>query len=210
MGVFLEQRAKAILSAVGLAFFSLLMIGLMLWLFPLQLRSQLEAIYSGRQLIVISGSDAYAPGVIVFLVVLLLFCIRSTFYLIRSKQPSVKGQKFVKAFSVTFVISLALVFLGNYLINSYFESKVSKRGYQPCPASALLFARVTYSVWTLNPSLCYDADVRRIVQRGGWDESKQVEQMLQRREKQQEARRQFLQQEEQIKQQRLQRAAGSH
>lgn len=205
----MELKNKAITASVGLGIFALLLIALMLWLYPLQLENQLEAIHSDRQLIVISGSDAYAPGVILFLVVLLLFSIKSAFYLVQHLQPSVKGQKFVKAFSVTFVICLVLVFLGNYLINSYFESKVSKRGYQPCPASALLFARVTYSVWTLNPSLCYDADVRRIVQRGGWDESKQVEQMLQRREKQQEARRQFLQQEEQIKQQRLQRAAGS-
>jgi endonuclease III len=71
----------------------------------------------------------------------------------------------------------------------------------------LLFTRVTYSAWTLNPALCYDADVKRIVQRGVWDESKQVEQMLQRREKQLEARKQFLLQEEKIKQQRVQRAA---
>lgn len=205
----MELKTKAIMAAIGLAVFSLLMIALMLWLFPLQLESQLEAIYSGRQLLVISGSDAYAPGVIVFLVVLLLFCIRSTFYLIRSKQPSVKGERFVKAFSTAMLISFAFIFLGNYLINSYFESKVAEKGYQPCPATTLLFTRVTYSAWTLNPALCYDADVKRIVQRGGWSESKEVEQMLQQRQRQQEARRQFLLQEEQLKQQRLQRAAES-
>jgi hypothetical protein len=142
-------------------------------------------------------------------VVLLLFCIRSTFYLIRSKQPSVKGQRFVKAFSTAMLASFAFIFLGNYLINSYFESKVAEKGYQPCSAATLLFTRMTYSAWTLNPALCYDADVKRIVQRGVWDESKQVEQMLQQRERQQEARRQFLLQEEQLKQQRLQRAADA-
>ena len=97
----------------------------------------------------------------------------------------------------------------NYLINSYFEFKVAEKGYQPCPATTLLFTRVTYSAWTLNPALCYDADVKRIVQRGGWSESKEVEQMLQQRQRQQEARRQFLLQEEQLNQQRLQRAAES-
>ena len=198
----MELKNKAIMASMGLAGFSLLLIALMLWLFPLQFENQLEAIYSGRQLIVISGSDAYAPGIILFLVVLLLFSIKSTFYLIRHKQPSVQGQRFVKTFSIALLISFAFVFLGNYLINSYFESEVADNGYQPCPASALLFARVTYSVWTLNPSLCYDTDVRHIVQRGGWNESKDVEQMLQRREKQQQAKRQFLLQEEQIKQQR--------
>ena len=203
----MQQRTKAILSGISLAIFSILMIGLMLWLFSLQLESQLEAIYSGRQLIVISGSDAYAPGIVVFLVVLLLFSIRSTFYLIRSKQPSVKGQRFVKAFSTAMLVSFAFVFIFNYLINSYFESKVAEKGYQPCPATTLLFTRVTYSAWTLNPALCYDADVKRIVQRGGWSESKEVEQMLQQRQRQQEARRQFLLQEEKIKQQRAQRAA---
>ena len=198
----MELKNKAITASIGLAGFSLMLITLMFWLFPLQFENQLEAIYSGRQLIVISGADAYAPGVILFLVVLLLFSIKSTFYLIRHQQPSVQGQRFVKAFSVALLFSFALVFLGNYLINGYFESEVAENGYQPCPASALLFARVTYSVWTLNPALCYDADVRHIVQRGGWNESKDVEQMLQRRKKQQETQRQFLLQEEQLKQQR--------
>lgn len=205
----MQQRTKAILSGIGLASFSILMINLMLWLFPLRLQSQLEAIQSGRQLIVLSGSDAYAPGVIVFLMVLLLFCIRSTLYLIRNKQPSVKGQRFVKAFSKAMLVSFAGIFLGNYLINSYFESEIVDKGYQSCPATTLLFTRVTYSAWTLNPALCYDPDVKRVVQRGVWDESKEVEQMLQQREKQLEARRQFLLQEEQLKQQRLQRAAES-
>ncbi len=206
----MELRAKAITAAFGLAVFSLLMIVLMVWLFPLQLESQLEAIYSGRQLIVISGSDAYAPGVILFLGALLLLCVRAIFYLLRNKQPSVKGQRFVKVFSIAMLVSFAFIFIGNYLINHYFESRVSAKGYQPCPATTLLFARVTYSVWTLNPSLCYDADVRRIVQRGGWDESKQVEQILQQRAKHQAARQQFLQREEQLKQQRQQRMTELH
>ena len=205
----MQQRTKAILSGGGLAIFSILMIGLMLWLFPLRLQSQLEAINSGRQLIVISESDGYAPGIILFLLVLLIFCVRAIFYLFRSKQPSVKGQVFVKVFSIATLVSFTFIFIGNYLINNYFESKVLAKAYQPCPAATLLFTRVTYSAWTLNPALCYDSDVKRIVQRGVWDESKQVEQMLQQRERQQEARRQFLLQEEQIKQQRLQRAAES-
>ncbi|WP_445769380.1 hypothetical protein [Rheinheimera sp.] len=99
--------------------------------------------------------------------------------------------------------------IGYYGMNQYWQSKMSTKGYEPCPATTLLFTRVTYSAWTLNPALCYDTDVKRIVLRGSSGESEQVEQMLQQRERQQEARRQFLQREEQLKQQRLQRAAES-
>ncbi|MDP5192135.1 hypothetical protein [Rheinheimera baltica] len=203
----MELKSKAILSVLGLAIFSVIIIGLMLWLFPESFKNQFEAINSGRQVIVLNQSNGYAPGAIISFVALFFFAVTSMFFLLKNEQDKAKKQRFVKFVTVAVLVGLASIFVGQYLISSYLKSKISGRGYQPCPATTLLFTRVTYSAWTLNPALCFDADVKRIVQRGVWDESKQVEQMLQQRERQQEARRQFLLQEEKIKQQRAQRAA---
>lgn len=203
----MELKSRAILSVLGLAIFSVLMIGLMLWLFPESFKNQFEAIHSGRQVIVLNESNGYAPGAIISFMVLLFFAVTSMFFLLKNEQDKEKKQRFVKFVTAAVLVGLASIFVGQYLISSYLKSQISARGYQPCPAATLLFTRVTYSAWTLNPALCYDSDVKRIVQRGVWDESKQVEQMLQRREKQLEARKQFLLQEEKIKLQRTQRAA---
>lgn len=203
----MELKNKAIFSVFGLSIFSVMMIGLMLWLFPESLKNQFEAIHSGRQVIVLNESNGYAPGAIFSFVVLLAFSITTVILLLKKEQDKVKNQRFVKTITAAILMGLAGIFIGNYLINSYFESKIFAKGYKPCPATTLLFTRVTYSAWSLDPALCFDTDVKRIVQRGVWDESKLVEQMLQRRQKQQEAKQQFLLHEAQIKQQRAQQAA---
>jgi hypothetical protein len=203
----MELKKKAIFSALGLALFSLLMIGLMLWLFPESLKNQFEAIHSGRQVIVLNESNGYAPGAIFSFVALLFFAITAMIFLVKNEQNKPKKQRFVKFITAAVLTGIVGIFVGQYLINSYFKSHMSAKGYQPCPMTTLLFTRMTYSAWTQDLALCYDADVKRIVQRGVWGESEQVEQMLQQRERQQEARQKFLQREEQLKQQRLQRTA---
>ncbi|MCC5825439.1 hypothetical protein [Alkalimonas sp.] len=82
---------------------------------------------------------------------------------------------------------------------------MTANGYQRCPDTALLFARVTYSAWVKDPVLCHDSDVRRIVRRGHWDESFQVERMLEQRIQREEVRVQRQQREAERQEARRQR-----
>uniref|UniRef100_A0A486XJM1 Uncharacterized protein n=1 Tax=Rheinheimera sp. BAL341 TaxID=1708203 RepID=A0A486XJM1_9GAMM len=93
----------------------------------------------------------------------------------------------------------ALVVIGNFVINAYWQNKAEYTGYQPCPALTLLTNRVTIQAWSKNGALCFDPDVRRIIVRGTPDETNQLATHLNAREKQQQAKQQFLQQEAQRK-----------
>ncbi|WP_148275752.1 hypothetical protein [Rheinheimera nanhaiensis] len=92
--------------------------------------------------------------------------------------------------------SLLVLFGGNFLIASHRRSQADQAGYVSCPMTTLLSNRITMEVWVHNESLCYDNDIRHLVQRGTIEEVQQVQQHLVARQKQQDARQRFLQQEQ--------------
>ncbi|KUM55077.1 hypothetical protein [Rheinheimera sp. EpRS3] len=191
-------------AALGLLLLSLVLLPVVVWGLLFDLSYHTQAIASGRQLIIHSSMHGLAfGGGVLCLVLIIWVVVRLAF------KAQVYEQRINRLFGRLIIGSFVLMLTGYYGMSLYWQTKMAAKGYEQCPASTLLFTRVTYSAWTLNPALCYDSDVKRIVLRGSSGESEQVEQMLQQRERQQEARRQFLLQEEQLKQQRLQRAAES-
>ena len=189
-------------AALGLLLLSLLLLPVIVWGLLFDLSYHQQAIASGRKLVIHSSMHGLAFGGSILCLVLIFWVVMRFAF-----QAPVHEKKLNKLFGRLIVGSFVLMITGYYGMSWYWQTKLEAKGYEPCPASALLFTRVTYSAWTLNPALCYDTDIKRIVLRGSSGESEQVEQMLQQRERQQEARRQFLLQEEKIKQQRAQRAA---
>ncbi|WP_139243756.1 hypothetical protein [Alkalimonas amylolytica] len=118
------------------------------------------------------------------------------FFAIQGKEASQRQKRFVtRYFFIPMGGAFVLVFIGHFAINGYYRHQMVANGYQRCPDTALLFARVTYSAWVKDPMLCHDSDVRRIVRRGHWDESFQVERMLEQRIQREEARVQRQQRE---------------
>ncbi|WP_372624847.1 hypothetical protein [Arsukibacterium sp.] len=186
-------------AGIGLLLFCLLLLPLIIWGLLYDLSNQHQLVKSGNQLIIHSSMHGLAFGGGIFCLVLIVWI--ATRLIIHKFNvlalPSEK--KLNRVFSGLLLVSFVLMPLGYYGVSHYWENQMAAKGYQSCPASTLLFTRVTYSAWTLNPALCYDSDVKRLVTRGSWNESDQVEQVLEQRTKQQEARRQFLLQEEQLK-----------
>lgn len=165
--------------------------------------NQHTSMLSGKApLIVLSTMHGYGPGVMLggvtgFLLFLLYFFYRCVFC--KETAFFIKSEKIL---ATLMLLSLAVIFVGNYLIASHWRSQASNAGYTQCPMTTLLTNRVTMEAWALNESLCYDNDIRHIVKRGTADEMRQVQQHLAARQKQQEARLRFLQQEEELKQRR--------
>ena len=165
--------------------------------------NQHTAMLSGKApLIVISTMHGYGPGVMLggvtgFLLFLLYFFYRCLF-----RKETAFFRMSEKTLAVLMLLSLAVIFVGNYLIASHWRNQAVNGGYTQCPITTLLTNRLTMEVWALNESLCYDNEIRHIVKRGTVDEMRQVEQYLVARQKQQDARLRVLQQEEEIKQRR--------
>lgn len=187
-------------AGVGLLLFCLLLLPLVIWGLLYDLSNQQQQVASGHQLIIHSDMHGLAFGGGIFCLVLIIWIaarlITHKFNVLA--LPSEK--KLNRVFSGLLLGSFGIMLVGYYSVSHYWQTQMAAKGYQSCPATTLLFTRVTYSAWTLNPALCYDSDVKRIVTRGSWNGSEQVELMLQQRARQQEARRQFLIQEEQLKQ----------
>ncbi len=186
-------------AGLGLLLFCLLLLPLVIWGLLYDLSNQQQQVASGHQLIIHSDMHGLAFGGGIFCLVLIMWIATR---LITHKfsvhtQPSEK--KFNRIFSGLLLGSFGLMLVSYYGVSHYWQNQIAAKGYESCPTTTLLFTRVTYSAWTQNPALCFDSDVKRIVTRGSWNESVQVEQMLQQRVRQQEARGQFLLEEEQLK-----------
>ena len=186
-------------AGLGLLLFCLLLLPLVIWGLLYDLSNQQQQVASDHQLIIHSDMHGLAFGGGIFCLVLIMWiAIRLITHKFSLNTQSLE-KRFNRIFSGLLSGSFVLMLVGYYGVSRYWENQMAAKGYEPCPATTLLFTRVTYSAWTLNPALCYNSDVKRIVTRGSWNESEQVEQMLQQRARQQEARRQFLLQEEQLK-----------
>ena len=187
-------------AGVGLLLFCILLLPLVIWGLLYDLSNQQQLVASGHQLIIHSSMHGLAFGGGIFCLVLIVWVATRLIIHKFNVLALPLEKKINRVFSGLLLGSFVLMLASYYGVSHYWENQMAAKGYQSCPATTLLFTRVTYSAWTLNPALCYDSDVKRIVTRGSWSESEQVEQMLQQRARQLEARRQFLLQEEQVKQ----------
>lgn len=179
-----------------------------LWLLKGALHDQWEAFNSGRQLIIHSSYEGFMPGAILFLLIASVYIFTLTFFEFRKIEVTKNHHNiFAKIFYAPMAVAFILTFVGHFAINSFYRHHMSSLGYQRCPDTALLFARVTYSAWVKDPVLCHDSDVRRIVRRGHWDESFQVERMLEQRIQREEVRVQRQQREAERQEARRQREA---
>jgi hypothetical protein len=187
-------------AGAGLLLFCMLLLPLVIWGLLYDLSNQQQLVASGHQLIIHSSMHGLAIGGGIFCLVLIVW-IATRLIIHKFNVLALPLEKKInRVFSGLLLGSFGLMLASYYGVSYYWKSQMAAKGYQSCPATTLLFARVTYNAWALNPALCYDSDVKRIVTRGSWNESEQVEQMLQQRARQQEARRHFLLQEEQLKQ----------
>ncbi|GAB60009.1 hypothetical protein [Rheinheimera nanhaiensis] len=160
------------------------------------------SVQSDRQLIVLSSMHGLLPGAFLGLITCSLLVLLYVFF---GNNATLKSRLFrlvEKVLGICVLFAIALLFVGSIGVSQYWQNKAKTYGYLPCPDTALLSNRITMSVWVKIEALCYDQDIRLIVKRGTVDEMQQVEQYLTARQKQQEARLRFLQQEEELKQRR--------
>ncbi|WP_372627912.1 hypothetical protein [Arsukibacterium sp.] len=194
-----NQKLKLVASSL-LAFFLMLILSVSaVVMLTTGWRQHAYAIASEFPLIIISSMHTYGPGVIVgafsgallFLLYFMYRCIFQTETLFFKRT-----EKILASFALA---GLLVMFVGSHIITAHWQSKADAAGFAPCPAMTLLPNRATMEVWVKNETLCYDPDMRRILRRGTKDEIAQVAQHLNAREKQQQARQKFLQQEAKIK-----------
>ncbi|WKE64617.1 hypothetical protein PVT67_13190 [Gallaecimonas kandeliae] len=158
-----------------------LLTALAAWMYQLDYLESQEAFASGRQLIVHSSSSGYIPGAVLgtFIGGFYAFALLA---LRPDKGRNRKAAECVqKVTTYVAVGAVVLIFVGHAWLSNRWEAKAEALGYQPCPPLTLLINRMTYQAWTKNLDLCFDPDVSHIVQRGGPEESKAVEAMLEQR-----------------------------
>ena len=171
-------------------------------MFVSEWRDHNVSVQSDWQLIVLNSMHGLLPGAFLGLIACSLLVLLYVFFI---NQTTIKSQPFrvvEKALGTCILFAVVLLFVGGYAVSQYWQNKAAANGYFPCPTTALIPNRITMSVWVRTEALCYDNDIRHTVKRGTPDEILQVEQMLQSRKKQQEARLRFLPQEEELKQRR--------
>lgn len=182
------NKPKAVLFGAGIsAFCCLFALGLFLIL-QSDWQEQRGQLQSGQQLIVLSYSSGYIPGVIAGIAIIALLFIGLTLLLFAGNKTQQLKPAFIRFCSVAVLLSLAGVFVGEMLIANKWDKQAQQKGYLPCPVGTLLSNRLTYTAWVQNEALCYNSDVRRIISRGTPEETRQVEQYWQAQQKQRAAR----------------------
>jgi hypothetical protein len=177
-------------------FIALLCFGMLLiaggWTLLYSLQTQFTEINSAKPLIVLSSFHGYIPGALVGLVFMLGYAANRLWRGLK-QQPLAANNGKVTAIGV--LVGLVLVVIGSYGLNAYWHNRAVYAGYQPCPPLTLLTNRVSITAWSKNETLCFDNDSRRVIERGTADETAQLALHLSTREKQQQAKQRFLQQE---------------
>ena len=156
------------------------------------MQTQFAEVNSAKPLIVLSSFHACLPGALLALVFMTGYAANRLWRGQRRQTFSANNGKLT---AIGVLTGLALVVIGNFVINAYWQNKAEYAGYQECPAFTLLTNRVTMTAWSQDETLCLDSDVRRIIVRGTPDETRQLATHLEARSKQQQAKQQFLQQE---------------
>lgn len=182
-------------DAIALLLFSMLLI-VGHWALFYSVQTQFAEVNSAKPLIVLSSFHAYLPGALLALAFMTGYAANRLWRGLRRQTLSVNNGKLT---AIGVLTGLALVVIGNFAINAYWQGKAENAGYQQCPAFTLLTNRVTMSAWSKDETLCLDNDARQIILRGTPDETSQLALHLNARSKQQQAKQQFLQQEAQRK-----------
>ena len=166
------------------------------WTLLHEVQTQFVELISAKPLIVLSSFHAYLPGALLALAFMTGYAANRLWRGLRRQTLSANNGKLT---AIGVLTGLALVVIGNFAINAYWQGKAENAGYQQCPAFTLLTNRVTMSAWSKDETLCLDNDARQIIVRGTPDETSQLALHLNAREKQRQAKQQFLQQEAQRK-----------
>ncbi|MDX5407043.1 MAG: hypothetical protein LPK11_08385 [Chromatiaceae bacterium] len=182
-------------DAIAFMLFSLLLLA-GCWTLLHEVQTQFSELISAKPLIVLSSFHGYLPGALFALVFMTGYAANRLWRGLRRQTLSANNGKLT---AIGVLTGLALVVIGNFAINAYWQGKAENAGYQQCPAFTLLTNRVTMSAWSKDETLCLDNDTRQIIERGTPDETRQLATHLQARSKQQQAKQQFLQQEAQRK-----------
>ena len=182
-------------DAIAFLLFSLLLFA-GCWTLLHEVQTQFVELISAKPLIVLSSFHAYLPGALLALAFMTGYAANRLWRGLRRQTLSANNGKLT---AIGVLTGLALVVIGNFAINAYWQGKAENAGYQQCPAFTLLTNRVTMSAWSKDETLCLDNDARQIIVRGTPDETSQLALHLNAREKQRQAKQQFLQQEAQRK-----------
>ena len=157
---------------------SLLMLALAvagLVIFIYEWNQHVAILSSAVPLIIISTMHGYGPGVMLGGVSGCLLFLLYFFYRCVLKKETSLFKKTEKTLAMLMLASLLVLFGGNFLVASHWRSQADQAGYVSCPMTTLLSNRITMEVWVHNESLCYDNDIRHIVQRGTIEEVQQVQ-----------------------------------
>ena len=182
-------------DAIAFLLFSLLLVA-GCWTLLHEVQTQFVELISAKPLIVLSSFHAYLPGALLALAFMTGYAANRLWRGLRRQALSANSGKLT---AIGVLNGLALVAIGNFAINAHWQGKAENAGYQQCPAFTLLTNRVTMSAWSKDETLCLDNDARQIIVRGTPDETSQLALHLNAREKQRQAKQQFLQQEVQRK-----------
>lgn len=182
------NKPKAVLFGAGISAFCCLFALGLFWILQSDWQEQRGQLQSGQQLIVLSYSSGYVPGVIAGIAVITLLFIGLTLLLFAGNKTQQLKPALIRFCGVAVLLSLAGVFVGEMLIANKWDKQAQQKGYLPCPVGTLLSNRLTYTAWVQNEALCYNSDVRRIISRGTPEETRQVEQYWQAQQKQRAAR----------------------
>lgn len=173
------NKPKAVAYGFGIAAFCSVLALVLFWMLQSDWSSQSALLTSGQQLIVISYSSGYIPGVIAGLATLALLFLALTLLLFAGSKNQQYKSGLIKFCTVAIILSLVGVFAGKMVLSKNWDSQAKQQGYQPCPAGTLLSNRLTYTAWVKNETLCFNPEIRRVISRGTPEETQQVERMLQ-------------------------------
>lgn len=173
------NKPKAVLYGIGIAAFCSLLALALFWMLQSDWASQRDLLISGQQLIVISYSSGYIPGVIAGLATLAVLFLALTLLLFAGSKGQQYKSGVIKFCTVAILLSLVGVFAGKMFFSKSWDNQAKQQGYQPCPAGTLLSNRLTYTAWVKSETLCYSPEITRVISRGTPEETQQVERMLQ-------------------------------
>ena len=184
------NKTKAVSYGIGIAAFCSLLALALFWMLQNDWSSQRGLLASGQQLIVISYSSGYIPGVIAGLATLAVLFLALTLLLFAGSKGQQYKSGVIKFCSVAIILSLVSVFAGKMFFSNSWDTQAQQQGYKPCPGGTLLSNRLTYTAWVRNETLCYSPEIRRVISRGTPEETQQVERILQIQLKRQQAQQQ--------------------
>ena len=143
------NTAMLIKDIIASLLFSLLLVA-GCWTLLHEVQTQFSELISAKPLIALSSFHGYLPGAIFGVVFMLGFAASRLLLALRQQpQPESSG----KITAIGLLISLLLIVVGNFAINTYWQNRAENAGYQQCPAFTLLThgAKMNPFVWIVMP-----------------------------------------------------------